>query len=134
MKSSTDSISRNNHLSASLNDIPVCPDNSDAGKRSDTRRCFTLPVEISYINMEKRSDAQLIDCGGDGMCIKCRTGYKPGTSLVIRVKDFKSNDKSADLCEGPRTISVVDVKWCEEIIDEESRYFKMGLQRLAPVY
>lgn len=134
MKSSIDSISKNYLPPASLNSIPVDHKNSKSGKRSDTRRCLSLPLEISYINMGEKSDAQLLDCCEDGMCIRSRTGYKPGTSLVVRVKNFKSSNEIFDFSEVPRSISVVNVKWCEEIIDKERPYFKVGLQRLAPVY
>ena len=134
MKPSNDSIGENHISPASLNYRPVEPKERDKGKRTDARRYFSLPLEISYINKEERSDAQLIDCCVDGMCIRSRTGYKPGTNLVVRVKNFKSIDADTDFYEGPRSINLVDVKWCEEIIDDERPYFKVGLQLLPPVY
>ncbi len=134
MKSSFDAFHNKNLQQASINLFPIDSNRNIREKRATQRHRLSLPLEISYINKEKRSDAQLINHCPDGMCIRSRTGYKPGMSLVVRVKCYQSNDANIDYCEGPRSINLADVKWCEEIIDDESPYFKVGLQLLAPVY
>lgn len=134
MKSSIDPFYSKGFQQASLNLISIDPSRKDLEKRAIPRQHLSLPLEISYINKEKRSDAQLINHCADGMCIRSRTGYKPGMSLVVRVKCYQANDANIDYYEGPRSINLADVKWCEEIMDDESPYFKVGLQLLAPVY
>lgn len=134
MKSSTDSFYNKNLRQTSLNLFPIDLNGNNREKRATPRKHLSLPLEISYINKQKRSDAQLINHCEGGMCIRSRNRYKPGMSLVVRVKCYQSNDADIDFCEGPRSINLVDVKWCKKIMEDEMLYFKVGLQLLAPVY
>ena len=134
MKSSIEPFSHKDLQQASLNLFPIAPERKHREKRATPRQHLSLPLEVSYINKRQRSDAQLINHCEDGMCIRSRIKYKPGISLVVRVKCYRSNDADIDFCEGPRSINLADVKWSEEIMDDERPYFKVGLQLLAPAY
>lgn len=134
MKPSMDSIGKSDRLQASLNCYSVGAKKTEGEKRAYPRRYFSVPLEISHINKENKSDGQLINHCEDGMCIRSKTKYNPGMSLVVRVKNFTSNELNIESCEGLRTINLVDVKWCQEILDTDKPYFKVGLQFHAPAY
>jgi len=134
MKSSFDAFHKKNLQQASINLFPIDSNRNIREKRATQRHRLSLPLEVSYINKRQRSDAQLIDHCADGMCIRSRIEYKPGMSLVVRVKCYQSNDADIDFCDGPKSINLADVKWCKEIVDDERPSFKVGLQLLAPVY
>lgn len=134
MKPSIDSFKYKDLQKTSLNLFPIDPNKNNHEKRATPRASLSLPIEISYLNKEERSDGLLINHCADGMCIRSRTRHKPGMSLVVRVKCYRSDNAEIDFYEGPRSINLADVKWCKKITDSERPYFKVGLQLLAPEY
>jgi len=108
--------------------------NSGRERRSFSRQNFSAPLEISHFADRKRKDAELINHSEGGMCIRSRVKYNPSMSLFVRVKNFKSNDACIGDCNGLRSISLADVKWCQKVDDVELSYFKIGLQFCPPAY
>jgi hypothetical protein len=134
MKPSIDPFKYKDLQKASLNLFPIDLNRNNREKRATPRQGLSLPIEISYLNKEERSDGLLINHCEDGMCIRSRIEYKSGMSLVVRVKCYQSNDAGIDFCNGPKSINLADVKWCKKITNNERPYFKVGLQLLAPEY
>ena len=134
MKSPKDSVSQQdtppfpwNHLKNGLKE-------NDGEKRSYSRQYLSAQLEIFHINMQKCSDAQLINQGQGGICINSITKFNPGMSLFIRVTNFPSKDSHDELSKVIRSMTFADVKWCQEIRDFGRPFFKMGLQFYAPAY
>jgi len=133
MKPSADSISKNGKPLLQLNSFKASS-NRGWERRSFSRQNFSVPLEISHFAARKRNDAELINHSEGGMCIRSRAKYNPSMSLFVRVKNVESNDACIGFCNGLRSISIADVKWCQKVDDGEFPYFKIGLQFCSPAY
>lgn len=103
-------------------------------KRVYTRRRYQVPIEISYISKGKNLSAQLLDHCEGGMCFESHFSFQPGETLNIRVKEFHPRGPCVGLCEGLRTITLAEVKWCSDVSDTETSNYRVGIKFYAPVY
>ncbi len=103
-------------------------------KRAYTRRHYTVPIEISYISKEDKFGAQTLNHSEGGMCFESKSAFHPGETLNIRVKDFHPKGPCTGLCEGLRSISLAEVKWCHDMSDTDPSNYRVGTQFYAPVY
>ena len=103
-------------------------------KRAFTRRNYQVPIEISYVGHGKISSAQSLNHCEGGMCFDSTSSFHPGVTLCVRVKDFHPHGPFIGLCEGLRSITLAEVKWCTEITDTDVSNYRVGIQFFAPVY
>jgi hypothetical protein len=103
-------------------------------KRSFTRHNYQVPIEISYVGHGIISGAQSLNHCEGGMCFDSSTSFHPGVTLSVRVKEFHPHGTCIGLCEGLRSISLAEVKWCTEINDTHVSHYRVGIQFLAQVY
>ena len=59
--------------------------------------------------------AKMVNYGGGGMCFESSRLLKPGTSVLCRLQDCSFNTADSKSFEGPRTISLAEVRWCKEL-------------------
>jgi hypothetical protein len=134
MATLADTTTRSVQPPATWNDFSLDSFKGGTDKRAYPRRNFPAPLEISYINDLKRSDAQLVNHCEGGMCIKSKTAYTPGAILNVRLKRFRPNEPCAGLFEGLRSMALAEVKWCHEAMDNRRPCFNIGIKFSAPVY
>lgn len=103
-------------------------------KRAFTRRNYQVPIEISYFRHGKISSAQSFNHCENGMCFESTSSFHPGVTLSVRVKDFHPHGPCIGLCEGLRSITLAEVKWCTEITFTDVSHYRVGIQFFAPVY
>ena len=103
-------------------------------KRAYTRRQYAVPIEISYISKENKFRAESINHCENGMCFESKPSFHPGETINIRVKDFHPHGPCIGLCEGLRSITLAEVKWCSEVADTDISHYRVGIQFYAPVY
>lgn len=87
---------------------------TNAEKRAYERRSYSAPIVFSYFNKEHCFDAQTINHGTEGMCFKSNLFLRPGATLCIRIKKFRPNGPCSGFCEGLRSITLTEVKWCND--------------------
>ena len=103
-------------------------------KRAYERRQYPVPIEISYINKVKSLSAQSLNHSEGGMCFESVFPFNPGETVNIRVKEFHPHGPCTGLCEGLRTITLAEVKWCSEAAITDVSHYRVGIQFYAPVY
>lgn len=103
-------------------------------KRAHARINYQVPIEISFVNKGEKLSAQSLNHCEDGICLESRFPFHPGETLNIRVKDFHPHGPCTGLCEGLRSITLAEVKWCHEVLDTESVKYMLGIHFYAPVY
>jgi len=103
-------------------------------KRAYTRQQYAVPIEISYINKENKFRGVSINHCENGMCIESKPSFHTGETINIRVKDFHPYGPCIGLCEGLRSITLAEVKWCSEVADADVSHYRVGIQFYAPVY
>ncbi len=89
---------------------------------------------FSYFDKNDCFDAQTLNHGPDGMCFKSRFGFGCADTLYIRVKEFHPHGPCTGACEGLRSATLAQVKWCEEIPDNCIPAYKVGVKYYAPIY
>ena len=103
-------------------------------KRVCTRQSYQVPIEISYISKEKNVNAMSLNHCEGGMCFESRFPFHPGETLNIRVKEFHPRGPCIGLCEGLRSITLAEVRWCSEVSDAAVSNYRVGIKFYAPVY
>jgi hypothetical protein len=103
-------------------------------RRAFERRNYQIPIETSSVRGGKMLNAQSINHCEGGMCFESNAAFHTGMTLFVRVKDFHPHGPCRGLCEGLRSITLADVKWCTETIETDVSRYKVGIQFYAPVY
>ena len=103
-------------------------------KRAYTRRHYSVPIEISYISKKNKLGTQSLNHCEGGMCFIYKSSFIPGETLNIRVKDFHPDGPCIGLCEGLRSSTLAEVRWCNEVSRTDSSQYRVGVKFYAPVY
>jgi len=107
---------------------------TNAEKRVYARHSDTVPITFSYFNKESYVDAQTFNHCTGGMCFKSNLLLKPGATVFIRVKNFHPNKSYTGLCDGLHSVTLAEVKWCEEELDAEGLSYGVGVKYYEPHY
>ncbi len=107
---------------------------TNAEKRDCERRDYTAPIVFSYFNKNDYFDAQTLNHGTEGMCFKSSCRLRSGATLYIRVKKFHPHGPCTGVCQGLRSATLAEVKWCEEILDSGTFSYKVGVKYYGPIY
>lgn len=103
-------------------------------KRAYKRQRYPVPIEISYINKRKSRSAQSLNHCEGGMCLESDLPFHLGATLNIRIEEFHRHGPCTGLCEGLRSITLAEVKWCSEVTVADVAHYQVGIQFYAPVY
>jgi hypothetical protein len=100
-------------------------------KRTSPRHKKEASILCSFFRTD-RSDpgytAKMVNYGGGGMCLQSSRLIKPGTSLLCKLQDCSFSSADSQSFEGPRTISIAEVRWCKEISDIGKSCFGIGVK------
>ncbi len=105
-----------------------------AEKRVNERQRYTAPIVFSHFNKKHLFDAQTLNHCDRGMSFKSNVFLRTGATLYIRVKEFHSNGSCTGLCEGLRSVTLAEVKWCREIMDTNVPSYRTGVKYCEPAY
>jgi len=103
-------------------------------KRSYERRSYNAPIVFSHFNKKQLFDAQTLNHCGRGMSFKSNVFLQTGATLYIRVKEFHPNGSCTGLCEGLRSATLAEVKWCHEAPGAEASPYGVGVKYFETVY
>ena len=101
-------------------------------KRAYKRFRYCVPVVVSYFNKNHLVNAQVLNHGSGGICFKSSTLLQSGATVYIRVKKFQPNGPSNDDCQGLRSVTLAEIKWCKEFFNETETLYEMGAKYYAP--
>ena len=103
-------------------------------KRACERRTYTAPIAFSYFNKEHFFNAQTLNYGSGGICFRSPTFLQPGATVYIRVKKFHPNGSCTGDCPGLRSVTLAEVKWCKEFLNETEPFYEIGVKYYQPDY
>jgi hypothetical protein len=103
-------------------------------KRAFKRHPFNAPIVFSAFNTTDCHDAQTSNHCQDGMSLKSALPLQLGKTICIRVKRFGPASPHSGQCEGLRSITLAEVKWCREIPPSNGFSYEIGVKYCAPVY
>jgi len=107
---------------------------TNAEKRVCSRHNYTVPITVSYFNKESYVEGQTFNHCTGGMCFKSNSLLQPGTTVLIRVKNFHPKKSCTGLCDGLRSVTLAEVKWCEEELDANGFSYGVGVKYYEPNY
>ncbi len=107
---------------------------TNAEKRACERHSYTAPIVFSYFNKENCFEAQTFNLCAGGMCFKSNFFLQPGATDYIRVKKIDPNNSSTGLCDGLRSVTLAQVKWCDEELDADVFSYGVGVKYYEPHY
>ena len=107
---------------------------TNSKKRSYKRCAYDAPIELSCFNSGQWLEAVSVDHCKKGTGIKSNTSFLPGTTLLIRVKNYSSKVSCPCAFEGLPSLALGEVKWCRETPDSIISAFKIGVKYYAPNY
>jgi hypothetical protein len=105
-----------------------------AEKRGYERHSFTADIVCSYFNKEPFYNAQMLNLGTGGMCFKSDSFLRPGATVFIRVKKIHPNGVCAGFCEGLRSVTLAEIKWCKKESETEDTDYEVGVKYFESVY
>ena len=106
--------------------------NAYADQRVFERCRCSATIEFSHFNKGHGYEAQTLNNCDQGMCFKSEVMLQPGVIVCIRVKDLQSNDAWNFNCQGLRSVSLAEVKWCKEITNETGSFYEIGTKYFQP--
>ena len=105
-----------------------------AEQRVYDRHTFAADVVVSYFNKNHSYFAQTMNLGTGGMCLKSSFSLQPGATVYIRLKKIHPNDSGTGSCEGLRSVTLAEVKWCSEVPGDEVFQYAAGVKYFEPAY
>ena len=103
-------------------------------KRSCKRSTSKTPIWLSYSNTEVAHEVLTTNYSQEGLCVKSKNYFRPGTPLLIKASYFVPQAGGARTFEGLPMIVHAEVKWCLEIPDPTTPSYMLGVKYFAPYY
>lgn len=107
---------------------------TNSEKRTYDRHDLRADVMFQFFNKEPSYFAQTQNLGCGGMCFYTGLLLKPGTTVCIRLKKIHADAARANRCEGLRSITLGQVKWCSEVPGPEVAQYAVGIKYFEPAY
>jgi hypothetical protein len=105
-----------------------------AEKRTYERCGCTALIAFSYFNKEQCFNVKTINHSEDGMSFKSSFFLQPGATVYIRAKKNLPNGYGTFVCEGLRSVTLAEVKWCSEELDADAFSYRIGVKYYGLVY
>ena len=105
-----------------------------AEQRVYDRHTFAADVVVSYFNKNHSYFAQTMNLGTGGMCLKSSFSFQPGATVYIRLKKIHPNDSGTGSCEGLRSVTLAEVKWCIELPGAKALSYGVGVKYFEAAY
>lgn len=103
-------------------------------KRACQRRCYAADIVFSYFNKEHSYNARTLNIGTGGMCFKSSLCLQPGATVYIRLKKIHPHASGNAFCEGLRSVTLGEVKWCSELPGDGASHYGVGVKYFERVY
>jgi hypothetical protein len=108
--------------------------NSYTDKRACKRLRHTAYIKFSYFNKDHWHEAQTLNHCDEGMCFKSEVSLKPGTTICVRAKNLHPNAACSGDCQGLRSLTLAEAKWCKKILNETKLFYEIGAKYFQPPY
>jgi hypothetical protein len=100
----------------------------DKEKRMSERYNCEAIIKWSYFNNDQFFDAKVYNISRNGICFETPHAVRQGATIFIRTETLLSKNLRLNELECLRTISLGEVKWCNERFGDNDYYFKVGVR------
>jgi hypothetical protein len=109
----------------------------DFTEKRDRDRCqLEVPVSCGYFNSDYFYPAKMKNHSFEGLGLTSDYFLKPGGCVYFRVENFPTNTMETKSCHCQcfRTLALAEVKWCNEIANDEGLLYEVGLKYYESPY
>ena len=103
-------------------------------RRTYERHKLSADVTFSHFNKDPSYFAQTLNFGSGGMCINSSLLLKPGATVCIHLKKIHPKASGTGFCEGVRSVTLGEVKWCSELSGPTDFPYSIGVKYFNPAY
>ena len=97
-------------------------------KRMHERYNCEAIIKWSYFNKDKFFKARVINCSRNGISFETSHAIREGTTIYIRTETLLSKNMRLNELECLRTVSLGEVKWCNERSEDGASYYQAGVR------
>jgi len=101
---------------------------ADKEKRMHERYNCEAITKWSYFNKETFFEAKIYNFSRNGIYFETAHEVKPGTIVFVRLEALLSKNMRLDDHECLRTVTLGEVKWCNELPADGVSYFGVGVR------
>ena len=101
---------------------------ADKEKRMYERYHCEATIKCSYFNKDKFFDAKIFNFSRNGIYFETPHEVRPRTTILIHLETLLSKNMRLDDHECLRTVTLGDVKWCNELSADGVSYFGVGVR------
>ena len=104
-------------------------------KRHDCDATIKLtPFNRTAFNYDQETfyHARVLNFSKSGLYFETRCSLKPGSTVMFRMQTAGCKALDDEGYESLRTISLVEIKWCQELIENGESYFGIGARYPIP--
>ena len=111
----------------------------NAEKRKDLRHDCDARIKWTYFSRttfnysrEIFYRARALNFSKSGLYFETTHALKPGTILLFRSETFSKKGPHFEDCECVRSISLLEIKWCQEFLRDGESYYGIGARYPIP--
>ena len=99
-----------------------------AEKRAYPRYNCEALIKWSYFNTERLFDAKIVNFSKDGFSFETSSEISPQATILTRLENLFTKNMSLSEHECLRTVSIGEVRWCQELSKEGQIYYVVGVR------
>jgi hypothetical protein len=107
---------------------------TNAEKRACERHGYAAEIAFAYFNKEHSYHAEIRNLSSGGMCFKSNLRLQPGATVYIRLINSHPDGNGSGSCEGLRSVTLAEVKWCSELSGATALSYGVGVKYFNPAY
>lgn len=100
----------------------------DKEKRMNERYHCEALIKWSYFNNDRFFEAKVLNCSRNGIYFETPHTIRQGTTIFIRTETLLSKNMRLNELECLRTVSLGEVKWCNERFEDGVSYYQAGVR------
>lgn len=97
-------------------------------KRAYQRYNCEALIKWSYFNKDRLFTAKIVNFSKGGFSFKTYSDVRPHATIFTRLEKLFTKNKSLQKQECLRTVSIGDVRWCQEFFEDGLKYYVVGVR------
>ena len=99
-----------------------------AEKRAYQRYNCEGLIKWSYFNRDRHFDAKIVNFSKDGFSFETSSEISPNATIFTQLENLFTKNMSLSEQECLRTVSIGEVRWCQELFKDGLRYYVVGVR------
>ena len=97
-------------------------------KRASQRYNCEALIKWSYFNKDRLFDAKIVNFSKDGFSFETSFEIRPHATIFTRLENLFTKNISLSEQECLRTVSIGEVRWCQELFRDGLSYYSVGVR------